>query len=140
MHYLDNVGYFGMKGLIDLRVADILAKQAIMQNKAALFQSKIAQHESDHAHFYTAKAEAIEGAEKEGTYNPENPDPARPFVFKPPASATRYSPWELSVLSKGRAAADEIKPAEPAILTMDTCSLTPITASIFLQRRLPAFI
>jgi hypothetical protein len=140
MHYLDNVGYFGMKGLIDLRVADILAKQAIMQNKAALFQSKISQHESDHAHFYTAKAEAIEKAVKEGTYDPEDPDHGRPLVFNPPNSAVRYSPWELSVLSKGRAAANAIKPAVPAILTMDSCSLTPITASIFLQRRLSAFI
>lgn len=140
MHYLDNVGYLGMKGLIELRVADILAKQALMQNKASLFQSKIAQHEADRAHLYTTKAEVIEKAVKDKTYDPENPDKGTPPVVHPANSSVWYSPWELSVLSKGKTSANAINPPEPAVLTMDSCSLSPIIASVFVQRRLSNFI
>jgi hypothetical protein len=80
------LGYIGMKGLIDLRVADILAKQAALQHKAALYQSHISQHESDKAALYTARAEAaMEGGD-----------------LKIPHSSTWYQPSKLSFINKGK--------------------------------------
>lgn len=85
---MDNTiaGYVGMKGLIDLRVADILAKQAAMQHKAAMFQAHVAQHEADKAALHTAQAEADEAN----------------TVIKLPHSSTWYEPSEISHLLYGK--------------------------------------
>ncbi len=91
-----------MKGLIDLRVANILAKQAAMQHNAMMFQNKIAQHEADNAAWYTARADNLEEAYKNGTYNPDDPNLRQPPPFISPESSVWYSPWKLSFLSKGK--------------------------------------
>lgn len=85
---MDNTiaGYVGMKGLIDLRVADILAKQAAMQHKAAMFQAHVAQHEADKAALHTAEAEANEAN----------------AAIKLPHSSTWYEPSEVSHLKYGK--------------------------------------
>jgi hypothetical protein len=60
---MDNslTSYFGMKGLIDLRVADILAKQSALHHKAAMEQLQIANKlmgESGRFVFYAEKQES----------------------------------------------------------------------------------
>jgi hypothetical protein len=90
-----------MKGLIDLRVSNILAKQAAMQHEAARFQSRIAQHEADRAAFYTAKADKLEEAFRANSYDPNDTTKSAP-PFDPPHSSVWYSPWGSSVLGKGR--------------------------------------
>ena len=101
-HVSDNVAYLGMKGMIDLRVANILAKQAAMQQKAALFQSHIAQHESDRAGLYTAKADKMEEAYKDRSYDPNDESKNAIPAFNPPHSSVWYSPWGISHLQKGK--------------------------------------
>ena len=100
---MDNIGFLGMKGLIDLRVAHILAQQTALQHKAALYQSGVAQHEADNAGWYTARADALEEAYKAQTYDPDDPTRNVPPAFLPPASTVRYSPWSVSHLAKGKA-------------------------------------
>ena len=86
-----------MKGLIDLRVADILAKQAALQHKAAVYQAHIAQHESDKAALYTARAE---GDMKGGN-------------TQIPHSSTWYQPSKLSFITKGKYL-PSARPSEPS--------------------------
>jgi len=48
------LGYLGMKGVIDLRVADILAKQTLMQQKFSASESLRAAKAADAATRYTS--------------------------------------------------------------------------------------
>ena len=92
-----NIGYLGMKGLIDLRVADTLAKQTAMQHESALQQAKLAQYNADEAAMYTARADAMQAGtltrDKDGFY-PLLPPNA-------PHQAAWYQPRGISLLQKG---------------------------------------
>lgn len=48
------VGYMGMKGLVDLRVADILAKQAAMHHESFANQARAAMQQADISAAYTS--------------------------------------------------------------------------------------
>lgn len=48
------VGYMGMKGLVDLRVADILAKQAAMQHESFANQARAAMQAADNSAAYAS--------------------------------------------------------------------------------------
>ncbi len=99
---MDNLGFLGMKGLVDLRVANILTKQAVMQHDAATFQNRIAQHEADNSAWYTARADKLEEASNNGMYDPDDPARSTPTPFDSPESSVWYSPWNMSFLSKGK--------------------------------------
>jgi len=57
---MDNslTSYFGMKGVIDLRVADILAKQSALHHQAAMEQLAIASKLSTKAGVFTKLADS----------------------------------------------------------------------------------
>ena len=122
---MDDVGFLGMKGLIDLRVANILAKQAALQHKAAIFQSRVAQLEADNAAWYTARADKLEEAYNNQSYDPEDPAKSAPPPFVPPHSSNMYSTWDTSVLSKGRDDSSIINPhARPLLASFDATTLS----------------
>jgi hypothetical protein len=136
----ENVGFLGMKGLIDLRVADILAKQAAMQHRASLFQAHISQHEADRAALYTAKADKMEEAYNAQVYDPRNESMNTPPDFQIPHASMRYSPWGISHLQKGR--------TDPTLTGLDSTTMasfsTPtellVPLSLWERRRLLQFI
>ena len=115
-----------MKGVIDLRVADILAKQAAMQHHAAVFQSGVAQHEADKAALYTARAEASEAAAASG---------GSPAEVALPHSSTWYGSNDISLLDKGEylpSGRDLPDPVEAGF------GMSSATATITLGRRVGA--
>jgi hypothetical protein len=120
----DNIGFLGMKGAIDLRVADILAKQASLQHKGALFQSHIAQHESDRAALYTARAEAVEKADEAGQYDADDPLSTPLGDFSTPLPSPWYAPSEWSVLGGGRSLPTGVHIPPPMMDTFAPNALT----------------
>jgi hypothetical protein len=79
--------YFAMKGLIDLRVANILAKQAYLNQMAAQEQATLAKLLSLKAGKLTTLAEAQEQKQTPSTFNDEDQAALVPF----PASSERYT-------------------------------------------------
>ncbi len=88
--------YFGMEGLIDLRVADMLAKQAALQHKAAVYQAQIAEDQASQSGSNTAVADwasMTKGASKLQPWR---------MTSKLPHHATWYQPSAVSSLHKGK--------------------------------------
>jgi hypothetical protein len=80
--------YFAMKGLIDLRVANILAKQAMLHNNAAAEQAKIAHSLAVKAARLTSIADHHEYKMTPSTYR----DEGLIYRMKTPAYGNRYVP------------------------------------------------
>ena len=80
--------YFAMKGLIDLRVANILAKQSLLHQQAAVQQAAIAKSEALKAGKLTMLAEGLEKKQTPSSYRDYELAAQMPL----PASVERYSP------------------------------------------------
>ena len=100
-----------MKGLIDLRVADMLAKQSAMHHKASMQQSLIAQREADKAAFYTARAEGKETSWTPSLGGEEYVLPIR----RVPHSSTWYQPGATATIYKGKYLASAREPVPPTL-------------------------
>jgi hypothetical protein len=76
--FMDNslTSYFGMKGLIDLRVADILAKQSALHHRAAMEQLNVANHLAEKADKFTLYADHLESKSASSS---KSPDPSEEF-------------------------------------------------------------
>lgn len=114
------VGYLGMKGLVDLRVADMLAKQAALQLKASVFQSHVAQHESDKSVLYKNRAE--ENSNPVGSWF-KKASPLAVMPFKIPHSSTWYEPSVESIMSLGKHSVAARQPVDSVLTTMKIRSL-----------------
>jgi hypothetical protein len=105
---MDNAlpSYFGMKGMIDMRVADILAKQSAMQHKAAVFQAQVAQEQASQSSNYTAVADLT------ATTRGLTKFMGASMLGKTPHHATWYQPSGSSVIHTGRFLPSIRDPAE----------------------------
>ena len=128
------IGLLGMKGLIDLRVADMLAKQAALQHKAALFQSHIAQHESDKAVLYKNRADS--GSNPMASWF-SSATKGKLGVAKIPHSSTWYEPSGESILGMGTHSVAARYPNDVPILAKKLISrgLDISTLTVLPQRR-----
>ncbi len=80
--------YFAMKGLIDLRVANVLAKQAMLHNVAASEQAALAHSLGAKAARLTSIADEHEKQQTPSTYQ----DDLRASNLLMPARGSRYTP------------------------------------------------
>ena len=83
--------YFAMKGLIDLRVANVLAKQAMLHNMAASEQAALAHSLGAKAARLTSIADEHEKQQTPSTYE----DDLRASNLLMPARGSRYTPHPL---------------------------------------------